>query len=516
VDASQRELRYLRLVRDLSQRLASEEDPSRLLRLILDAAIDITAAERGFLVRVLGRRPSGAPRLHVDVVRGFDRTALSGSAGALSQTVVQRVLERGDRGLVTTAEDDQDVLDASSVVQRKVLAIICVPLRLRGETKGVLYLDHRFREDAFGEEDLPLLRSFADQAAVALETAELRDDHSGVAPALREAIETVEAARSQEESGGEPAVEQFGRLVGSSGAMCALYDEVERAARSEAPLLLLGETGAGKRLVAEEIHRHGPRAREPFLSVACGGDPAAVEAELLGHRRGARPWAHQDRRGAVVLAGRGTLYLSEVDALAPALQAALVEVLQTGRVRAPGGEPVSVACRILAGSARDVRAEAAGGRFRQDLLYRLDVARVIVPPLRQRTEDLPLLIRHLLHRCDPRRSSLRLSPKAQQVLASYAWPGNVRELENEVRRLAELGGKLSARQLSPEIVEGRGGGGTQVAFAGKSLDEALVEVERRMVQEALEACGGNKAQTARRLGVPRSTLYHLLQRHGLV
>ena len=257
MNVDERELKYLRLVRDLSQRMAAEEDQRRLLRLVLDAAIEITRAERGFLVRVRGTKPSGEPRLRIEVVRGFDRTALSGSSSSLSRTVIRRVLERGGRGLVTT-DEDQDVLEASSVQRRNVLSIVCVPLRLRGDTTGVLYLDHRFREDAFGEADLPLLSSFADQAAVALETAELRA-----------------GAPDEPDLAGEPAPdtiesdvpEQFGRLAGAAPVMRALFAEAERAARSDAPLLILGETGTGKRLLAQEVHRLGHRGGDHSRTV---------------------------------------------------------------------------------------------------------------------------------------------------------------------------------------------------------------------------------------------------------
>jgi len=520
-DGEERELVWLRRVRDVCRRLAEEEDPQALLPLALDAAIEVADAERGFLVRVLGRRPDGGFKFRVEVARGFDKASLQGSRGSVSRTVVRRVLERGGRGLVTTSDGDRDALEVSSVRDRRVRSIICVPLRLRGEAVGVLYLDHRFTAGAFTEADLPALSTFADQAALAIETAETQaarrqerrrldaasselDDLRNDGAAADAALEAVGAL--------PPGERGFGRLVGRSEAMRALYRQIEQAARSWETVLILGESGTGKELVAREVHARGTRPQAPFLSENCAAvAEGLLESELFGHKRGAFTGADSDRPGLFELAGEGTLFLDEVGDTSLAMQSKLLRTLQDGTVRPVGaGDTLAVGCRVLAATNRSLRAMVADGAFRADLYYRLDVLRIVVPPLRQRPEDIPLLTGHFCEQLGV--EPLEPTPKAERLLVGYAWPGNVRQLENEVRRLAALGvRKVAVRHLSPEVREGRGVARAPVDHSGKTL----AEVERAVVAAALRESAGNKARAARQLGVPRSTLYHLLERHGL-
>jgi serine/threonine-protein kinase PknK len=480
----ERELRWLRQVRDVSQRLASETELSRLLPYILDAAIEITGAERGFLV-LLSR---GAAR--VKEARGFDRSELAREVAHVSRTVVERVLERGGDGLVTTSEQDRDVIDATSVQERRVVSILCVPLRLRGEIRGVLYLDHRLTRGAFEEADLPILRPFADQAALALESL----------------------GEQPEPAANAPAPSRFGQLVGGAPPMQALYAEIQRAARSWTPATILGERGTGKERVAREIHGRSARSAQPFVTLLCSEGASPLESELLGHCAGARPWADADRESAFQAAGGGTLFLDGVDELTPALQVELLRVLREGRATPLGGHTSQrVRCRVIVASHKDLRLLVDTDCFREDLYFQLDAHRIVTPPLRQHTEDLPLLIEHFTRQATDK-ASLKLSAHALEVLAAYSWPGNVRELKNEVGRLVALeSASIPAKALSPEIQEGRGVSGGKIDYAGLTLEG----VEREVIQAALAGCKGNKARAARQLGVPRSTLYHLLERHGL-
>jgi serine/threonine-protein kinase PknK len=525
-----RELQWLRRVRDFSQRLAAEKDVRRLLPQILDAAVELTQAERGYLVRVLGKKPEGGWSFRVEVARGFDQASLQGAAAAVSRTVVKRVLERDERGLVTTSEEDQDLVDVSSIQARRVLAIACVPLRLRGQPLGVLYLDHRFDKAAFGEADLPFLRTFADQAALALETADLVAAPPTQAPAAQtvavqvapDALRALEAARARDEArpaNAPPAVAtsaadglRFGGLVSASPAMHAMFEDVERAARSPSPVLIRGESGTGKELVARELHARSGRGGSPFLAESCAASAdALLERALFGHRKGAFEGAAEDRPGLFVMAGEGTLFLDEVADLSLGMQAKLLRALQEGAVRPVGGtELVPFRCRIVVATQRDLPALVEAGTLRADLYYRLDVLRILVPPLRQRREDVLLLFEDVVTRLGA--PPLRFSDKARELVTGFAWPGNVRQLENEARRLVALGlREVTHVQLSPEVREGRGVARGPVVGSGKTLGD----VERDMVEAALRDCKGNKSRAARQLGIPRSTLYHLIDRYGL-
>ncbi|MBL4848349.1 MAG: sigma-54-dependent Fis family transcriptional regulator [Planctomycetes bacterium] len=509
--SEERELRWLRRVRQFVDRLGGESDQARLFPEVLDAAIELAEAERGFLVLV--NSATKPPRLSIVAARGFAQETLSGQRSDISQTVVERVLVREGEGLVTTHEGDADVLDVSSVVQRKVRAIACVPMRLRGEIHGVLYLDHRLRSDCFHVDDLPYLRLFADQAALALETAALRGGEGGALQGRQDELASALALVEEATPDSERQRLRYGTLIGASPPMARLYEFLERGARTRAPALISGESGTGKEHVARELHTRGLEPNAPFVSVNCAAlDSANAVSELFGHVAGAYTGAAGARVGLFREAGHGTLLLDEIGDLSPDLQATLLRAVQEQEVRPLGGDQAHpFSCRIVATTHRNLRELVSDGRFREDLFYRLDVIRLEVPPLRERLEDVPLLIEHFARREE---ATLRLTPRALRLLMSYSWPGNVRELENEVRRLGTLRAReISAKQLSEEIRTSQGltSAAPETALAGKTL----AEVERELVKAALAACQGNKAQAARQLGVPRTSLYTLLKRHGL-
>ncbi|RMG09275.1 MAG: GAF domain-containing protein [Planctomycetota bacterium] len=519
----ERELSWLRRLRDLSHLLATQDDVRALFPMILDAAIELTQAERGFLVRVERKQHTGRLRIRVEVARGFAKETLQGVQGKVSRTVVERVLEER-RAVVTTSEADADVRDISSVQARRVLCILAVPMRLREEIVGVIYLDHRFDPGAFTEQDVPIVQAFADQAALALETAQLKSQREADAERLGATLRELEGLRAAQEPAlptaeGERPVriaaddqKRFGRLIGASTVMRTLYEEIARAARSAAPVLITGESGTGKELVAREIHARSARGGQPFLSENCAAiADSLLESELFGHRRGAFTGASTNHEGLFVQAGGGSLFLDEVGDMSPTMQSKLLRVLQEGVVRPVGGDrSVPVSCRVIAATHRDLRQLVEERAFREDLYYRLDVLRIQVPALRQRPDDIPLLLAHFLGLEGG--GQVELTPKALELLVSYSWPGNVRELENEARRLATLGvSRISARHLSEEVRMGHGLARAGGHFAGKTLQE----VEREMVVAALRETGGNKARAARQLGIPKTSLYHLLDRYNL-
>ena len=276
---------------------------------------------------------------------------------------------------------------------------------------------------------------------------------------------------------------------------------IAAAAATRDPVLVTGEVGVGSEQVAREVHACSSAAAEPFLVVGCAvAAPAAVEGELFGA---------PGQPGLLVHAREGTVFLDEVSALSPAAQDRLLLALSEGRVDHAGAEPDGVACRVIASTRHDLGRRVREDRFREDLYYRLNVLEVPVPPLRERREDLPLLLGRLLQRLGVER--LELTPKAVEHLCRHGWPGNVRELANEAKRLASAVAagqtRFTAQDLSRDVREGRGVG----AFAGKTLRE----LEREAVLAALDETGGNKAQAARKLGVPKSTFYDLLDRHQL-
>jgi two-component system response regulator AtoC len=308
-------------------------------------------------------------------------------------------------------------------------------------------------------------------------------------------------------------------IVAASPAMIHVLEIVERAAEFKATVLLQGESGSGKEVLARAIHAQSPRRDEAFVAINCAAIPEALlESELFGHAKGAFTGADRSRRGLFAEADGGTLFLDEIGELPLPLQAKLLRVLQEEEVRPVGeAKPRRVDVRVLAATARDLEVEVAGGRFREDLFYRLDVVRVKVPPLRERREDIPLLVDHFLGRT---RESLgkavrSIDDDALERLVDYAWPGNVRELENVLERAVILcrGERLAVADLPPNLTAAPAE--RRSASRDLSLRRARRALEARLIGEALEATGGNRTHAARLLGISHRALLYKLKEYGL-
>jgi two-component system nitrogen regulation response regulator NtrX len=309
-------------------------------------------------------------------------------------------------------------------------------------------------------------------------------------------------------------------LIGVSRAMDELRALIARVAPTEARVLITGESGTGKELVASAIHRHSTRAAKPFVCVNSAAIPKdLVESEMFGHERGAFTGASERRVGRFELADGGTLFLDEVGDLGLEAQAKLLRVLETGVVERLGGEkPVSVDVRVIAATNKDLARLAREGRFREDLLFRLDVLPIAIPPLRERPEDVPPLVEHFAARQAARLGRpVRFDAAAVQLLAAYAWPGNVRELANIVERLAILaaGETVTADDVARVLPQDGGSAAAAERWTDVALSAALDSFERTLIARALSAARGNVAEAARRLATDRANLYRRMRRLGL-
>jgi len=307
------------------------------------------------------------------------------------------------------------------------------------------------------------------------------------------------------------------RIIGEHGGLTHVIADARLAARSDTTVLVLGETGTGKELIARLIHEASPRARLPFVCVNCAALAEGVlESELFGHEKGAFTSAHQQQKGRFEVAHRGTIFLDEIGEVPAKVQATLLRVLQEKTIERVGSSAsIRVDVRVIAATHRDLRRLVKDGKFREDLYYRLDVVQLQVPPLRERRQDIRPLVAHFLGKHGPKSGRRALASDAYPALEAYRWPGNVRELENGVQRALALARteELTLDNFRLELAgldDPRPGSPP----AGRSLDSELEHQRWVAVLDALERCGGNQTEAATRLGMPRRTLVALLRRYG--
>ena len=347
-------------------------------------------------------------------------------------------------------------------------------------------------EGSCSQEEIELVRLIVSQNAGALRRAV---QHEEEVSALRGRVDAAAG---------------FGDLIGKDPKMQVVYKLIEDVAPSDATVLIQGESGTGKELVARAIHVHSPRAQSPFVVINCSAYPATLlESELFGHEKGAFTGATRQKPGRFEQANGGTVFLDEIGEIPPPAQIKLLRVLQTRKFERLGGEQtLTVDVRILAATNKDLLTEVKKGTFREDLFYRLNVIPIILPPLRDRKNDIPRLALHFLRRFTAERDKeiLEFSSEAMRLLLDYSWPGNVRELENTVEHGVVLakGSQVEAWDLPSAL-----------RLASAPASNALMDQEMRLLLEILEECGWNKKMAAKRLGVSRSTIYSMMRRHNI-
>lgn len=419
--------------------------------------------------------------------------------------------------------------EALGVLAADPIDLVLLDLRLgHSRLSGMEVL----REATTAYPDVPVVMvSGAGSISVAVEATQLGAYDFLEKPVNRERLlltvrNALEKARLQRERNRLlDEVEEPYRMVGSSAAMRAVYGLVGRAARTESRVLITGESGVGKELVARAIHRQSARAAGPFFVLDCGTlSQDLIESELFGHEEGAYTGAKGARRGRFEQADGGTLFLDEVGNMGLSAQARFLRVLETGEVTPLGGEDVRrVDVRLITAYNRDLGAAVAAGTFREDLYFRLDVLRIHVPPLRERSEDVPALIEHALRRLSERRGLplKAFTPEALALMAGHDWPGNIRELQNAVERLSVLcdGSAITADDVAAELDDARpavrASAPPPSARPIVPLADALGDYERRTLVQALVAHDWNRQETAAALGIDRTQLWRKMKQHGI-
>jgi transcriptional regulator with GAF, ATPase, and Fis domain len=521
----------------IARALNEEQDLARLLTAIVDAAIQLTNAERGFLI--LGQNDDST----VEVARNFAQEEVSSPEFKISRTIAQRVRESGVAELTINAQEDERFRDLRSVDELKLRSVLCIPLRIRGEVAGVLYVDNRLQQQVFKEREKALLIALADHAAIAIHNARtmdaLRSKQLDLTTALdrvaqlnaalqgRLEVQKAELTEIRQELSGGTRRRGFRHdyrdIVGDGRRMREVLALLDKYIDADDPVLILGESGTGKELVAQAIHRHGRRARGPFVTQNVAALPESLlESELFGHVKGSFTGASSSEQGLLAAASNGLLFLDEIGEMPVDLQAKLLRVIEEGQVRPIGArEPVAIDVRLITATNRNLEEMVRDGDFREDLYYRLNVLPIHLPPLRERREDIaPLVQRFLLELpASEGGGRTRISPEALETLVAHNWPGNVRELQNEVRRAAILcDGVILREHLSERVRNPRRDvdeSGPVPAEAGTTLPDMVQALEVREISKAFHRAAGNKSRAAEMLGLSRFALQRKLEKYGI-
>jgi transcriptional regulator with GAF, ATPase, and Fis domain len=527
---------FLQLARALNE----EQNLTRLLTQIVDATIQLCGAERGFLI--LGRSGEHS----VEVARNFAQEEVLSPEFKISRTIANRVMSTGVPELTTNAQEDDRFRDLQSVADLRLRSVLCIPIRIQGEVGGVLYVDNRLQQQMFQEREKSLLLSLADHAGTAICNARAMEQLRSKQIELQSALDRVdqlnaalkgqlqettsELTQIREEisaqSLGQRSKYDYKQIVGTGRAMRTLFALLDKYIEADDPVLITGDSGTGKELVARAIHAHSRRATRPFVSENCAALPEALlESELFGYMRGAFTGATANKKGLFETAEGGVLFLDEVGEMPVELQKKLLRVLQEGQVRPLGSQhTVKVDVRLICATNRNLELMVREGEFREDLYYRLAVLPVHLPPLRDRREDVPQLVKRFLG--DLQRETqirVRVSPDAMERIVAYTWPGNVRELQNEIRRAAILcDGIILESHLSQHVREGRRGPGTGMlddglvpSERGTTLPDMVRELETREIQKAFDRAQSNKSRAAELLGLSRFALQRKLDKYAL-
>jgi transcriptional regulator with GAF, ATPase, and Fis domain len=515
----------LRRLQRINKRLNSDLRLSRVLEAVIDTAIEMTDAERGFLLL-----KDSTGELVVKVARNIDQTTLDAPDFVLSRSIAKQAAEKGEPVVTVDATGDQRFREAVSVSDLHLRSVLAVPLSVKGAVVGTIYVDHRLRKGVFDDDALGMVMDFAEQAAIAIENARLLSElrrrenqvqslNRRLEQELKVQSQTLQGVREELKESRQVAALRYDyrQIIGRTPRMLDLFHLLDRVTDTALPVVIEGESGTGKELVARAIHYNGPRRERPFVSENCAAIPETLlESALFGHVKGAFTGADRDSRGLFAVADGGTLFLDEVAEMSPGMQGKLLRVLQEGEFHRVGSErPQKVDVRVLVATNKNLERMVAQGKFRQDLFFRISVVRLLLPPLRERCEDIPLLALHFLKKAAAGGLTKPIDPAAMAKLCAYRWPGNVRELENELTRAnAFSGASVAVSDLSPAIRAGSDGVVSDERD-GLRLKPRVERLERMLIREAMSNHDGNQTKAAKALGLSRFGLQKKLQRYRI-
>jgi Nif-specific regulatory protein len=502
-----RKVEKLELLTDITKALNSTLDLTEVLEKIIDSTIQLADTDRGFLML-----SDDCGALEFKIARDREKHPLEREEFTISFSIVNDVAQHGEPLFISDILEDSRFKDQKSVLDLQLKRAVCVPLALEQSIIGVIYTDSSRLSPAFARDDMSIITAFASQATIAIENAKLHGKlvHSQESLAL-------ENLKLRQELSGKY---EFSGIIGRSKSMQEIFLTIQKVAPLTTTVLIQGETGTGKELIARAIHFNGMRKGAPLVTINCGAMPKdLLESELFGHKKGSFSGAITDKAGMFESANGGTIFLDEIGEMPLELQVKLLRVLQEGEIRRIGeNSDRKVNVRVIAATNRDLNEDVKTGRFRRDLYYRLCVVPITIQPLRMRREDILPLTEHFLAKygAKMKKSDIEISSEAMKLLLMNPWQGNVRELENSIERALALCGDsklltpVHFPHLKPEP------GIFEHLDQGKSLKEKLKTVERQLIIEALEKTHGRVTKAAILLAVSRQHLHNKIKEYKIL
>ncbi|HSY51754.1 MAG TPA: sigma 54-interacting transcriptional regulator [Thermoanaerobaculia bacterium] len=494
-----------------------------VLNRVLDLAIRRVRAERGMIL-LLDPITSA---LRTRIARNIKDT--EGGSRRSPQSIVKEVIQSGQSVISADARADERFVESESVIAENIMSILCVPLVIRDRIAGAIYVDHREARHLFSQKDLTFIEAFADQAAIAIENARLYEE-----------LEEARARLSLENESLRRQVlveKHLDSVVGNSEAVARIQFAIRKASSGHSTVLVRGESGTGKGLIARIIHNVSPRRNGPFIMFNCAALPENLaESELFGHEKGSFTGADRRKLGRFELANGGTIFLDEIGKISLAVQAKLLRVVEDKEFERVGGtQTIKTDVKIIAATNLDIEKAIEQGTFREDLYYRLNIIPLVLPPLRARKDDIPLLAEHFIKKIckDLGVETKRLAPGVLDLFTRYNWPGNIRELEATIHRaivmsneetitrndfyglMADPGGASATAHPLPMPASMLNSLIGRMEITGELYNEVVLSIDRQLIERALELSGGRLREAARRLGMARNTLKLKMQKYKL-
>ena len=503
----QKEKVRLHKILELNKILNSKQDLDSILTIILDNAIQMVKAQRGFLIMEDGQ---------IAIARNFDKEWINKPAFKISHSLAKKTLQTGNTVITDNALSDDSIKTSISIEELELKSIACIPLQAKEKILGVLYLDNRFCSGAFTKVHIQILKAFADQAALAIY-------NTRILKALEKSVYELKrldkysknkkniSLKLEKEHEHLSGYYSFEGMVSCSENMKFLFQLAQKAGKSNIPVLITGESGTGKGVLAKAIHKQSQLNQGPFVAENCAAIPESLlESELFGYCQGAFTGAKQNKKGLFDLAHEGTLFLDEIGDMSLSMQGKLLRILETQKVRPLGDENWhTVNVRIICATHKNLEQLIQSNKFREDLWYRLSVIKIEIPPLRKRTADIPLLVQNFLQKYEEAKlkNIKAIDEQAIQILKQYHWPGNVRQLEQELKRMIALkkaNEKILKKDISRELLVSN-----KIDIpTNLPLKKAVLQFEKNYVKQILDQVNWNKTKAAKILGITRRSLYN--------